>query len=80
MSDAASKHPRPIDDVFTLPGAMLAWAQRPTRVSVNVADGQPMMPAPWRPRMKLDGAMLYVHPRNERIAVERLRRLPLPRY
>jgi hypothetical protein len=56
MAFPAAKYPKPIDDVLTLPEALAAWARTPTRVSGNLADGQPPMPAPWRSGMKLDGA------------------------
>ena len=33
---------------------------------------RPRMVSPWRPRMQLDGAVLYVHPENEREAIAQL--------
>jgi hypothetical protein len=71
-----SKHPKPVDPVFTWWSAVLQWLLEPGRICINLADGEPPMPGPWEPRMKLDGAILYVHPGNEARGMAYLRALP----
>lgn len=72
----ASAAPKPIDPVFTLAGGIARALASPTRAYVNLADGEPAMPAPWHPRMKLEGAILYAHPERERVLMRRLARAP----
>jgi len=64
--------PKPVDQVRSLEQAIDCWIENPWRVCLTLADDQPPMLAPWRPRMKLDGAVLYVHPANERAALAQL--------
>ena len=71
--------PKPIDSVFSLAGGIAQTLANPTRAYVNLADGEPAMPAPWHPRMKLEGAMLYAHPVRERVLMHRLGHAPLRR-
>ncbi|MGC4094903.1 MAG: hypothetical protein QM756_44695 [Polyangiaceae bacterium] len=66
--------PKPIDPVFTRKEAILFWWENPGRICINLRDGEPPMPGSWQPRMKLDGATLYVHPGNERRGIRRLQR------
>jgi hypothetical protein len=73
---STQKHPTPVDPVYTLASALVLVWERPWRSYVNVVDGQPAMPAPWEPRMRLDGATLFVHPMRERRAIARLNRAP----
>ena len=63
--------PKPIDRVRTRREAIVCWSENPTRVCLTLAECElPMLP-PWQPRMQLDGAVLYVHPENEREATVR---------
>ena len=76
MAFPVPQYPKPVDEVFTLPQALARWAFEPRRVCINLADGQPPLGPPWNPRMKLDGATLYVHPWNEERAIRYLESLP----
>jgi hypothetical protein len=68
--------PKPVARVFSLRQAILVALLQPFRVCINVRTGDPPMPAPWEPRMGLDGATLYVHPAHERWAMWYLASLP----
>jgi hypothetical protein len=68
--------PKPIDRVFYSRRDAIQYARRSGRVSVNLADGLPPMPAPYEPRMHLDGCTLYVHPWREMVAMAWLNSLP----
>lgn len=70
--NAAAK-PKPVDQVRTLQEAIACWIENPARVCLTLSEDEPSMVQPWRPRMQLDGAVLYVHPENEREAMAQLR-------
>lgn len=73
-SEAAEDHyAAPVDEVFdTVQAALAFFRENPNRVTLNVRNTEPALPAPWERRMRLRGAWLYVHPENERAALRRL--------
>ena len=71
-----AQYPKPVDSVHTLAAALAIVRKRPWQSSVNVTDGQPPMPAPWEPRMRLDGATMFVHPLRERRVIAYLAQAP----
>jgi hypothetical protein len=69
----SAKLPKAVDPIYSIGEAIVrSIIDRP--VCINVRDGDPPMPAPWQPRMPLDGGTLYVHPVRERRALRRLAR------
>ena len=71
MSEPSSP---PVEPVYSLVGALVRVGLHHLQASVHVAVGQPAMPMPWKPRMQLQVATLFVHPARERAAIALLNR------